>query len=101
VVPVSQLAALSEVMDTFRSMAHFTKKLVESYQLSPLANMTNNPFQILDDIDGFPVPTRQFENGQPTREALLKSATQQDLSDDLFSVPSGYREINPFAQGRQ
>jgi hypothetical protein len=67
VVPVNQLAALGEVMDTFRTMARFTKTLVEFTQLDPMANMTNNPFQILDEIEGFPVLTRQFENGQPTQ----------------------------------
>ena len=99
VVPVNQLAALGEVMDTFRAMARFTKKLIESTQQVPLANMTNNPLQILDEIEGFPVLTRQFENGQPTQEVLFKSATQQDLGDDLFSVPSDYREMDPFARG--
>jgi hypothetical protein len=58
VVPVNQLAALGEVMDTFRTMAHFTKTLVESTQLGPMANMTNTPFQILDEIEGFPILTR-------------------------------------------
>ncbi len=101
VVPVSRLTALSEVMNTFRSMARFTKKLVESTQQRLLATMANSPFQILDEIDGFPVMTRQFQNGQPTHETLLNSATQRDLSDDLFTVPSGFREMNPFAQGRR
>jgi len=102
VVPVNQLGALGEVMDTFRAMARFTKKLTESTQQGPLATMTNNPFQILNEIEGFPVLTRQFENGQPTHEVLFRSATEQNLSDDLFSVPSGYGEIDPFAQmGRQ
>ena len=98
VVPDSQIGALGEVMETFRAMARFTRKLVESTPQGPLSNMTQNPFQVLDEIEGFPVLTRQFENGQPTHETLFKSASEQDLSDDLFSVPNGYREIDPFAQ---
>jgi hypothetical protein len=37
----------------------------------------------------------------PPHEVLFKSVTQPDLSDDLFSVPSGYRAIVPFTQGRR
>ncbi|MEE8348233.1 MAG: DUF4412 domain-containing protein [Acidobacteriota bacterium] len=101
VVPVQQVAALGEVMDTFRIMARFTRKMVESTGLGSLASMTRNPFQILDEIDGFPVLTRYFQKGQPTHEVRFKAITQQDLSDDLFSVPTGYREIDPFARSGQ
>lgn len=99
VVSVNQLGALGQVMDSFRTMARFTKKLVESTRMGTLANMTHHPFQILDEIEGFPVLTRHFENGQPTHEVLFRSATEQNLGDDLFSVPIGYRKVDPFAQG--
>ncbi len=96
--PVDQVGDIAEVIDTFRSMARFSEKMLESVKRSPVASLADSPFQTLNDIEGFPVLTRSFENGQAVTEVLLKSAIRQSLSDDLFSAPADYREVDPFAQ---
>ena len=96
--PVSQVAAAAEAMDALRAMGRFSKQLVDSIQQSPLAAPVDNPFQVLDEVDGFPVLVREFEGSRASREVFLKSATQQRLSDELFSVPHGYKEVDPSAQ---
>ena len=54
--------------------------------------------QLLDEINGFPVLVREFDGGLASSEVFLKSATRQSLSNELFSVPDGYKEVDPFAQ---
>ncbi len=63
--------------------------------------MADNPFQMMNEIEGFPVVTRQFEHGRATEETALKSATREALDDELFAPPAGYEEIDPFSQGRR
>lgn len=96
--PVSQVAAAEEAMDAFQAMGRFSKQLTESVQQSPLAAPLDNPFQFLDEIHGFPVLVREFVGGHASSEVFLKSATRQSLSNELFSVPDGYKEVDPFAQ---
>ncbi len=96
--PVSQVAAAEEAMDAFQAMGRFSKQLAESIQQSPLASPLDNPFQFLDEIHGFPVLVREFDGGRISSEVFLKSATRQSLNNDLFSVPDGYKEVDPFAQ---
>jgi len=96
--PVSQIAVAEEAMEAFQAMSRFSKQFAESVQQSPLAAPLDNPFQFLDEINGFPVLVREFDGGRASSEVFLKSATQQSLSNDLFSVPDGYKEIDPFAQ---
>jgi len=96
--PVSQIAAAEEAMDAFQAMARFSKQFAESVQQSPLAAPLDNPLQLLDEINGFPVLVREFDGGLASSEVFLKSATRQSLSNELFSVPDGYKEVDPFAQ---
>lgn len=99
--PVDQVGDIAEVIDTFRSMARFSERMLEPLKQSPFASVVDSPFQTLNEIEGFPVLTRSFENGQAVSEVLLKSAIRQSLSDDLFSAPADYRKIDPFAQSGQ
>jgi hypothetical protein len=97
-VPVSQVAVAEEAMEAFQAMARFSKQFAESVQQSPLAAPLDNPFQFLDEIHGLPVLVREFDGGRASSEVFLKSATRQSLSNELFSVPDGYKEVDPFAQ---
>ena len=99
--PVDQIGDIAEAIDTFRSMTRFSEKMLEPLKQSPVAGMVDSPFQTLNEIEGFPVLTRSFKNGQAVTEVLLKSAIRQSLSDDLFSAPADYRKVDPFAQARQ
>ena len=59
------------------------------------APQADNPFGELEQMDAFPVLTREFENGEPTSENVLRSVTRETLDPDAFEPPSGYsrREI--------
>ena len=45
----------------------------------------------LEDLGGFPISGTQVETGTETR---LESVSDEKLSDDLFSVPEGYRRMS-------
>lgn len=55
-----------------------------------------------NDIDswvlekGFPVKSIDYENGQPVRVSTIQEVAEVDLSDELFSIPSGYEKSDPF-----
>jgi hypothetical protein len=88
---LDQIEGAGEVVGAFRKMAEFMNKLMASVPGDSAAGMAGNPTQMMDRIDGFPVHTLHFVNGQLRQEDSLKSATAQELEPGLFSPPGGYK----------
>ena len=88
---LDQIEGAGEVVGAFRKMAEFMNKLMASVPATSAAGMAGNPTQMMDRIDGFPVHTLHFVNGQLRQEDSLKSATAQELEPGLFSPPGGYK----------
>ncbi len=86
--------AAGESMEAFHAMARFTTKLLESLQNTPLAELGNHPLRLLDQVEGFPILSREFRDGRAVRETTLKSALEKDLDADLFAPPEGYKEVD-------
>jgi len=99
-VSIDDLGGIAEAMEAFKAMAGFSRKMMESVQQMPFANIAENPYQFMDQLDGFPVLTREFKDGRAISETLLKSVTQETLDENLFQVPKGYRELDPFNRDR-
>jgi hypothetical protein len=55
---------------------------------------TARAFQWDSSVDGYPVITRCFVNGQMTLDLLLGSVNRHALPHDLFAVPSGYKKMD-------
>jgi len=93
-------AALSEiegsdvVMRAFRSMAAYVKKMTESMPMG--SGDSVNPGELMDQIDGFPVHTIEYENGEVAGEVTLESVGEQDLDETLFVAPADYRRQDVF-----
>ncbi len=85
--------AARESMEAFHAMARFTTKLLQSFQNTPLAQLGNHPLRLLDQVEGFPILSREFRDGRAVRETALKSAVEKDLDAGLFAPPEGYKEI--------
>jgi len=83
-----------EVIDAFRSMAAYITKMTESLPMRPAGQ--SNPGELMDQIDGFPIHTVDYANGQIVQEVSLDSVEEQDLDDELFGAPEGYRKQDPF-----
>jgi hypothetical protein len=83
----------AEMMQAFRGMAKFMRKMMESMPMRGDAGM--NPGELMDQIEGFPVHTIEYSNGAVVGETSLESVTEQDLDDGLFVVPDGYEREDP------
>ncbi|MGI9236361.1 MAG: DUF4412 domain-containing protein, partial [Woeseiaceae bacterium] len=84
-----------EVIEAFTAMAAYIKKMTESMPM--MKNDGLNPGELMEQIDGFPVHTVDYLNGQVVREMSLDSVIEQDLDPDMFTVPKGYRREDPLA----
>jgi len=87
-VPGSQEAAA-----VMKDMANFAQDLVSAAQKAVPMGMAGagNPVAHLDQIDGFPVATREFNNGQLAAESTLKSASIETVAASEFQPPAGYK----------
>ena len=82
-----------ELMGAFRNMAEFMVKLTESLPMAQ--EQASNPLELMNQIDGFPVHTIQYENGKVDQESWLESVDEKDLEAALFSPPEGYKRQDP------
>ena len=98
---LSQVKEAEEAMGAFRAMARLAEKMAGALSKGPLSGMDQGPFRLLNQMEGFPVLTRQFANGRAIQETHLTSITSKDLEEDLFSPPDGYKQADPFRGGRR
>lgn len=92
VTPWSNVDPGRDAFGVFPALEEFFEGLMEAMQKSPFAAELQNPFDQVSKIDGFPVMTREFENGKATRQALFKKVEVQDLAESTFEPPEGYRK---------
>ena len=83
-------------MDAFTSMARFMNDLSESMPEPMASAMAENPMELIDQIDGFPVRRVDFTNGQIHSETTLEGVVEQALDESVFAVPEGYTEQDLF-----
>ena len=83
-----------ELIEAFRNMAAYITKLTESLPMR--GDERPNPVELMDQIDGFPVHTIDYDNGVAVSEMSLDSVLEQDLDEELFAAPKGYRRQDPF-----
>ena len=98
-VPPGQIKGSEEFLEAARNMAKFFEKFKEAMQMPAFANLAKSPVEVLGQIDGFPVHSTEFENGNPQSERFLSSSKEESLSDDTFAPPAGYKE-EKMAMGR-
>jgi hypothetical protein len=95
--PLGEVEGADEAMAAFKNMAKFINSLAESMP-GPLGeSMAENPMGLIDQIDGFPVRTIDYVDGQVSSETTLSSVADSDLDPALFAIPEGYTQQDPFA----
>jgi hypothetical protein len=95
--PLGEVEGADEAMAAFENMAKFINSLAESMP-GPLGeSMAENPMGLIDQIDGFPVRTVDYVDGQVSSETTLSSVADSDLDPALFAIPEGYTQQDPFA----
>jgi len=95
--PLGEVEGADEAMAAFKNMAKFINSLAESMP-GPLGeSMAENPMGLIDQIDGFPVRTVDYVDGQVSSETNLSTVEGRDLDPALFDIPDGYTQQDPFA----
>ena len=65
-----------------------------------LGGLSDNPYQHMAEIDGFPVVTREFgDDGSLEDESTLRSSQRRTLDPDAFEPPAGYKRRSMFSPG--
>jgi hypothetical protein len=95
--PLDQVDGSADMMEAFHGMAKFVKKLTESLPGPLAASISDNPGAVMEEIDGFPVHSVEYQYGQATGEVSLQSIVEQELEASVFAAPDGYRLEDPFA----
>jgi len=88
-----------DVRVVFKEMADFYKGLMDAFSDmmgGGLFGEGNDPLGGFAELDGFPVVTRDFEDGSLESETVLRSARRQMLDPDAFEPPSGYKRQEMF-----
>ena len=93
---MDQIEGAGEVIEAFRKMAGFMKKMIASLPDMIASRVAANPMEMMDQIDGFPVHTLQFEQGELSQETSLESVSEQALEKSLFVPPSDYKKQDMF-----
>lgn len=86
--PLAAIEGSDEAMQAFRRMTSFFEKMAESLPMGGSADLDFGG--LMDDIDGFPVVTKQYESGRISEITTLESAANKDIDDALFRIPDGY-----------
>ena len=96
----SELGVSDNIQQSFKSMGEFIEGFIEQFsQMAPIRS-EGNPFAYMNEIDGFPVYGKNFENGRAIQESTLSSITEQDLDINLFKAPDGYTQQNIMGMGQ-
>ena len=86
--PLKAIEGAEEATKAFRRMTSFFEKMADSL---PMGGSEDIDFdELLNDIDGFPVVTTQFQSGRITEVTTLESATNEDIDSSRFTIPDGY-----------
>ena len=85
----------SDLGAVMKDMAAFTREMTSTASEGMSASgEQNNPFDFVDEVEGFPVSTRKFENGQLKSESVLESMEERPFDGSIFDPPAGYAEQN-------
>jgi len=83
-----------EAIEVFEDMAAFFEELMKALSSAGgqgLNQMSKNMFAHMKELDGFPVVTRDFENGELTTESFLRSSKKVKIDPADFEPPAGYK----------
>lgn len=95
VADTGKLAGEKELLSITREMTSLFETLVQSMP----GAYSDNPFEDLKSLDGFPLVVSEFENGELVSRLQLESMQQKSFSADFFKLPQGYKEQNAMPMG--
>lgn len=94
----SEVGMSEEDFAIFREMASFMQNMMSSSDFFKNSVSDNEFFAGIEQIDGFPVMTREFVDGEVTEETVLKSVVEKDLDPSTFEISSDYERFDPMSE---
>lgn len=85
-------------IQALKKLGSFQARMTESFAGSMPG--ADQPFELLERVDGFPLRTRRSEGGKVTSETFFEEIAQADVADDVFEVPAGYTKKELGGAGR-
>jgi len=98
VVPWSSVPGGDQAEAAWTQMSAMMKDMMSTVTFPGIAKMMNERAKAFSDPHGFPVLTREMENGQPLNEDAVTSIQKQSISADRFEIPKGFKE-EPLTNG--
>ena len=90
VVPYSALPGKENFQVIFANFAKVFEEMAKSVPM--LAGMMSNEFDAQAKVNGFPVRSRGYENGQlGDNEQLMKVWREEAIPASMFEIPAGYK----------
>ncbi len=83
----------SELMNVFEDMSELYMDMVKSMDkiAGGMMGADRNPVENFANVEGFPVVSRHFADGELESETVLKSIHERDLGAGDFSPPEDYK----------
>jgi hypothetical protein len=91
----------AEAMKAFEAMSRFAEELRQIAARGPFAGMLKTPLLDMQEVEGFPVRVRSFDNGEVSSETTLKSVVSEELEASVFAAPEGYKVAPVSIQRKQ
>ena len=86
--PLKAIEGGDEATKAFRRMTGFFEKMADALPMGGSEDIDLD--ELLNDIDGFPVVTTQFQSGRVSEVTTLESASNEDIDPARFTIPDGY-----------
>ncbi len=94
----SELDVSDNIQQSFTSMGEFVENLLEQFSQMMPSGSIENPFSYMEEMNGLPVYSKNFDNGVATEESTLSSITEVAFEDGTFDAPEGYVEQSIMGQ---
>ena len=94
-VDFAEVDGTGDLRDSYMRMGDLLSKLFDAIPFGGMG--LDNPMQMLDELEGFPVRAVEFENGKAVRETVLESSREEAIDGDMFALPSDYSRIDSMA----
>ena len=87
----SNVPGQADLSRAIRSVAGFVAKMMAHFsRFGASASEAQASIAQWTEIDGLPVVTIEFENGEPVSESVMRTIEQADVAASAFEPPTGY-----------
>ncbi len=101
VTPAKDLPSGEELLQYFQDLKQFKREIVGTINRSGAFKIPSLPIADVRDIEGLPLISRQYHQGEIVVETRFVAIQKTELPADTFAVPDGYKEQKLAGAGSQ